>query len=191
MYDKEYWTNFYMNNKTVEDCSYFCTFVMNYFKENKYIINVLDCGCGNGRDSYTLSNTYKVTGVDSCEFIPINRVNVNFITNDFVTIDKSNYDLIYSRFTFNSITNEQQLLFLDSIKNNSYLVIETRSIKGKDDYIFHGKDHFRNYTDLNYLKKILTEKNFEINFIHEDINMAKYKDENPICIRVICKKILI
>ena len=31
-------------------------------------------------------------------------------------------------------------------------------------------------------------KKFEIIFIKEDLNFAKYKNENPICIRVICKK---
>jgi tellurite methyltransferase len=184
----KYWNNFYLNNN-IQYCSAFCNFIMDFFKNNKHIVNVLDCGCGNGRDSYQLSTCYLVDGVDSCGFIPINKNNANFSCNDFVTMDKTKYDLVYSRFTFHSITNEQQLLFLDSININSYLVIETRSIKSMDDDVFHGKEHFRNYTDLDYLKNILTERHFEIIFINEDIDMAKYKNENPICIRVICKKL--
>jgi len=31
-------------------------------------------------------------------------------------------------------------------------------------------------------------KNFEILYIMEEINYAKYNNENPVCIRVICKK---
>ena len=96
--------------------------------------------------------------------------------------------MLYSRFTFHSITNEQQIAFLDTINNDTYLVIETRSNKGENNDVYHGKTHFRNYTDIDYLKKILTERNFEILFIEENIDMAKYKNENPICIRVICKK---
>ena len=78
---------------------------------------------------------------------------------------------------------------IDSINVNSYLAIETRSKKGEDLDVVHGKTHFRNYTDYNYLKDILKSKNFDIIFIAEGVNMAIYKNENPICIRVICKKI--
>ena len=97
--------------------------------------------------------------------------------------------MIYSRFTFHSITNEQHNIFLDTINDNSYLVIETRSKKGEDDDVVHGKTHYRNYTDLEYLKTILKSNRFEIIYIEEDINFAKYKNENPVCIRVICKKL--
>ena len=38
------------------------------------------------------------------------------------------------------------------------------------------------------VKNLLTLKKFEIILIMEDLNFAKYKNENPICIRVICKK---
>lgn len=185
----EYWNKFYSSKDGVKNCSEFCKFVIDYFKDNKEIVKVLDCGCGNGRDSYELSNNYKVLAVDSSGFIPNNKDNVAFRNDNFITIDKSNYDLIYSRFTFHSIMDKHQILFLDSIKNNSYLAIETRSIKGESNSVYHGKNHFRNYTDINYLKKILTERNFKILFIKEDLNMAIYKNENPICIRVICKKL--
>lgn len=183
----KYWNNFYSTNNTKQECSDFCKFIIDYFENNKEIYSVLDCGCGSGRDTYTFGNKYKVHGIDSCGFIPNSEKNVNFTKQDFITINKDNYDLIYSRFTFHSITDEQQISFLDSI-NNGYLAIETRSKKGENDNVHHGKGHFRNYTDLNYLKQILTEKNFEILFIKEDKDVAIYKDENPICIRVICKK---
>jgi len=185
--DKDYWKTFYSTNDNL-DCSDFCIFVMDFFKDKK-IFNILDCGCGNGRDSYALSNISNVDGVDNCGFLQMNKNNVNFYIDDFVTMDKSKYDLIYSRFTFHSITNEQHISFLDSINVNSYLAIETRSKKGENDDVFHGKSHYRNYTDINYLKMILTLKKFEILFIIEDINFARYKTENPICIRVICKKL--
>ena len=186
MDDTNYWQSFYSTNQNIE-CSDFCNFVMNYVKNNN-VLNVLDCGCGNGRDSYALSNRYNVAAVDNCGFLPTNRNNVNFFVDDFVSMDKNNYDLIYSRFTFHSITNEQHNIFLDTINDNSYLVIETRSKKGEDDDVVHGKTHYRNYTDLEYLKTILKSNRFEIIYIEEDINFAKYKNENPVCIRVICKK---
>jgi hypothetical protein len=187
--NKKYWETFYSttSNNNV-GCSDFCNFVMHYFKD-KNILNILDCGCGNGRDSIALSNISNVDAVDNCGFLQTNRNNIKFYIDDFVTINKSKYDLIYSRFTFHSITNEQHISFLDTINVNSYLAIETRSKKGENDNVFHGKTHYRNYTDIDYLKTILTLKNFEIIFIMEDLNFAKYKNENPICIRVICKKL--
>ena len=187
--NKKYWEIFYSttSNNNV-GCSDFCNFVMDYFKD-KNILNILDCGCGNGRDSIALSNISNVDAVDNCGFLQTNRNNIKFYIDDFVTINKSKYDLIYSRFSFHSITNEQHISFLDTINVNSYLAIETRSKKGENDNVFHGKTHYRNYTDIDYLKTILTLKKFEIIFIMEDLNFAKYKNENPICIRVICKKL--
>jgi hypothetical protein len=186
--NKKYWETFYSTNDNNIVCSDFCIFVMNYFKD-KNILNILDCGCGNGRDSIELSNITNVDAVDNCGVLQPNRNNVKFYIDDFVTINKSKYDLIYSRFTFHSITNEQHMSFLDTINVNSYLAIETRSTKGENENVFHGKTHYRNYTDIDYLKTILALKKFEIIFIIEDRNFAKYKNENPICIRVICKKV--
>lgn len=184
--DKKYWETFYLSNTKLE-CSEFCNFIIDYFK-NKNVKNILDCGCGNGRDSFALSQISNVDAVDNCGFLPTSKNNVHFFTDDFVTVDKNKYELVYSRFTFHSITNEQHVSFLDTINVNSYLVIETRSKKGENDDVFHGKGHYRNYTDIDYLKNILSLKKFEIIFIKEDVNFAKYKNENPICIRVICKK---
>ena len=186
--DTKYWENFYLNINTKTDCSDFCNFVIEYFK-NITISNIVDCGCGNGRDSYALSKYYNVDAVDNCGFLPENKENVKFSKDDFVSSDKGKYDLLYSRFTFHSITDEQHALFLDSINTGSYLAIETRSKKGEEDEVFHGKSHYRNYTDLEYLKNLLKDKGFEILFIDENKDFAKYKNENPICIRVICKKV--
>ena len=192
--DKHYWETFYNKSNLTQECSDFSKFVIDYFNNNNNnnnnkIINVLDCGCGNGRDSYKLSTKYKVLGIDNNGYIPSNIENVQFINDDFITKEKSNFDLIYSRFTFHSITNEQQVIFLDSIKLNTYLAIETRSDISKNITEYYGKTHFRNYTNKDYLEKLLIKKNFKIYYIKEDIDMAIYKNENPVCIRVICKKL--
>jgi tellurite methyltransferase len=160
---------------------------MDFFK-NINIINVLDCGCGNGRDSYELKKKYIVDAVDNCGFIPKNEENLNFMNNNFISINKSKYDLIYSRFTFHSITNEEHNEFLKTIKKNSYLVIEARSIKGEDEFIYHGKTHYRNFIGLDYIRKLLIDNEFEILFLKEERGFSVYKGEDPYCIRVICLK---
>ena len=97
--------------------------------------------------------------------------------------------MIYSRFSFHSITNEQQLNLITSIKQpDTYLCIETRSDKNKDIVYSHGDTHYRNLTNINYIKQLLENNNFKILFINESNNVAIYKNENPICIRVICQK---
>ena len=74
------------------------------------------------------------------------------------------------------------------LKKPIFFTIEARSLKDKDKDVYYGKTHFRNYIDLKYLKDLLIENNFEILYSYEGNNLAKYKNENQICIRVICKK---
>lgn len=190
MCDIVYWANFYSKNSITLHPSSFCLFLTDYLQQSKLnIMNILDCGCGNGRDSYYLSNEYTVTGIDNCKIIPQESDNCRFVSGDFCNYPKDDYDLIYSRFTFHSITNEQQQQFLNSItKPDTILCIETRSDKGVNDYRYHGDAHFRNFTNLEYFKQLLHDNNFECLYVTEDNNLAVYKDENPYCIRVICRK---
>ena len=81
-------------------------------------------------DSFKLCEYYNVIGIDNSGFLPENRNNLTFKEDNFITIDKSQFDLIYSRFTLHSITNEEHF-HLNSIKSKSYLVIEARSSKGR------------------------------------------------------------
>ena len=184
--EENYWGNIYNTNSIITSPSNFAYFIQDYFKNDK--LNILDCGCGNGRDSYYFSNYNIVHGIDS-SFIPKNKKNCTFEKADFCKYNKYKYDLIYSRFTFHSITNEQQETFLKSINSNTYLCIETRSDKSKNIEKIFGDNHFRNYTNKNYLLNLLKKYNFDILYIEEKKDFAKYKNENPICIRVICKKI--
>ena len=159
---------------------------MKYFHNHK-LNTILDVGCGNGRDSIFFSSKYKVTGIDHSIKLE-NKTNFEFVSKNFIDFNKKNFDIIYSRFTFHSITDNEQEKFIKSVCPNSYLCIETRSILGKNDIRHHGDNHFRNFTDINYLKKMLLDNNFTILFIEEANNFAIYKEENPICIRVICQK---
>lgn len=182
--EKKYWNTFYKNNSVPLEPSSFALFVHDYFKDTQ--MNILDCGCGNGRDTYFFSKYHNVLGIDNSN--KPKETNCKFIVDDFCIFDKSEYDMIYSRFTFHSITNEQQELFLKSIKPNSYLCIETRSDKSYNIEKEYGDNHYRNYTNIDYLKNLLNKYNFEIQFIDENKGFSKYKNEDPICIRVICIK---
>lgn len=188
--DTQYWNEFYKKTQLTDDASDFCNFTLKFFKNSDIINTVLDCGCGSGRDSRKLDEKYIVTAIDNCGVLPKNdNTNIEYLCEDFVKFPKDAYDLIYSRFTFHSISDKNQEEFIKSIKKSGqYLAIETRSNKSKDIQEFHGKLHFRNYTDLYYIQNLLQKNNFEILYLVESNNFAIYKDENPICIRVIAKK---
>lgn len=189
MCDVEYWNKFYLTNNLINKPSNFCIFILDYFKD-KQNLNILDAGCGNGRDAYYLGKTHNILGCDLSLGKLENTKNCRFIKDNFCYIDKSNFDLIYSRFTFHSITNEDHQMFLKSIKNSdTYLCIEARSDKDINSKRVFGNTHYRNFINIDYLKKILKEHEFDILFINENDNCSIYKDENPICIRVICKKL--
>jgi ubiquinone/menaquinone biosynthesis C-methylase UbiE len=187
MKDVEYWKEFYSKNKLLCDPSNFCLFLIDFIKD-KEINTVMDAGCGNGRDSYKLAEKYNVLGIDSSEFIVKSTNNFKFLCGDFVAYDKTNFDMIYSRFTFHSLTNEQQDEFIKSVKEGTYLCIETRSDKSQNETRHYGDSHFRNLTNVEYLKKLVTKNNFEILYLEEDRGFAKYKKEDPYCIRMVCKK---
>ena len=189
MDDQEYWKQFYLTHTGDKQPSNFCCFIMGFFKDEDDI-KILDAGCGNGRDSYYMASKFNVVGVDSSNYRPDDREHCKFYTDDFCSFNKDKFDVIYSRFTFHSISNEDHVRFLDSIQRpDTYLCIETRSDKGKDSYRVHGDSHYRNFTNLDYIVGLLYSKEFKILYLDEQDNVAIYKDENPICIRIICKKI--
>lgn len=186
MCDTEYWSKFYKTD-VIKTPSSFCKYVIDLFANKEKC--VLDAGFGNGRDSYELSKHFKVTGVDMSGYIPPNTDTCTFKFGNFCTIPKDAFDIIYSRFTFHSIPNEDQETFVKSItKPLTTLCIETRSDKGIQSHRHHGNDHYRNFTNVDYLKKLLSDNNFEITYIEENHGFAPYKDEDPICIRTVAIK---
>jgi tellurite methyltransferase len=180
-----YWSNFYKNfNETTP--SNFACFIMNFLKDVEQP-RILDVGCGNGRDSYYLSSKYNTTGID-ISIVPTNsHTNLHFIQGDMVNMDKTPFNVIYSRFTFHSITNEHQEELVKSIAPNTILCIETRSSKDAYEYRVFGDNHYRNLTNKDYLINLLQKYNFTILFSSESKDVAIYKEENPTCIRIICK----
>lgn len=185
--DSEYWKLFYSknsNDKRLLDPSLFCKFILDHFKNSKNL-NILDAGCGTGRDAMELAKTHNVVGVDLIQHT--DNQNFTFEQADFCTFNKENFDVIYSRFTYHTISNVQQDIFLDSIKHKTTLCMEFRSDKSQDILLHFGKTHFRNFINLEHFKNKIKNR-FEIIYLKEDKGFAPFGEEDPICIRTILRK---
>ena len=116
----------------------------------------------------------------------------------FNIIEDNNY--IYSRFTFHTITKEQETKTLinsyNNLKEGGLIFIEVRSIK--DDMFkksikissTEGKtNHYRRFIIYDLFIKKIEQTGFKIIESIEAQNLAIYKNENPYIIRVIAQKL--
>lgn len=134
-----------------------------------------------------------------------NNPNVRFKCADFTRLDfmqeLKDIDIIYSRFTLHSITQEQEnRLFawiVANLKSNGLFCIEARGLKNslykkgkpvsgeKNAFIYNS--HFRRFLDFEMLCENL-KSHFKILYAKEEKNFAPYKDENDYFIRIIARK---
>lgn len=207
--DTAYWDEYYKGGYALHDKSKFAEFVSDFIKNEK---TLLDCGCGNGRDSiFFASNGLHVSGVDaSVESINMLKAssdgmnNIEAICGDFVAdtkVWKRKYDCVYSRFSLHAISKAQQQIFLKNTYNSlpygGRLFIEVRSINddlygkgekiGEDEFFFDG--HYRRFLRLEQLADNIERLGFAIEYCAERKEFAKYKDQNPPIIRVVAKKV--
>ena len=123
-----------------------------------------------------------------------------FLSKDFSKIDfdklsNKNFS-IYSRFSLHSLTLKEENNLIKNLSQSEkleYIFIETRTIydelygvgrKMKKNEFF--SDHYRRFIDPVEIKKKLS-KNFKIIYYQCKKNFAKYKNENPKVLRIICK----
>ena len=212
MDDKKYLTEYYSKNSKQTQASTFAKFILPKLESNK---NLIERGCGNARDSiYFAQNNLNVIAVDQVreeiDYLTENHdeENILFVCDDFTNltntpyniINETDFDYIYSRFTFHSINEAKEDRTLDWIENNldkdGCFLLEARSLN--DPMFKQGKSlsgtenyttHYRRYMDLDKIIEKLESRNFEIIYNIEDNNLAVYKDDNPYVIRIIAKKL--
>ena len=207
MDDKNYWRKYYLTHSKPTIQSSFAEFVLQYLDKNK---NLLELGCGNGRDTiYFSKNGLNCVGVDQiCDEITfLNKNfasnNLKFICDDFTNLKNSSndyiqFDYIYSRFTFHAIDEKQEKRTLNWISNhlnNGLFFVEARSIKdsmlGKGEKLSPNENftnHYRRFLNLDDFVDKLKYLGFEILFKIENCGLAVYKDDDPYVIRVIAHK---
>lgn len=205
--NNRFWDKFYKKKLAVNKPSNFAIFVKEFLK--KYSSTIIDVGCGNGRDVFYFKKKYDIMGIDQSKNA-VSLIKKQFkdkkdkkkiICADFSRFDYKNHIKkkfsIYSRFTWHTIDEKSEGLFLKNISKNTYLeyiFIETRSDKdklcgigkkiSKNEFV---TDHYRRFINKNNLVKKI-KKNFKIIYLKEDIGFSKFKKEDPCLIRLIAIK---
>lgn len=204
--DTDYWNEYYKKTD-IEEPSLFARKIGEMLAQSK---NILELGCGNGRDSiYFLKLGLNVTAIDSSDGViaqlkgKYEEDNIYFICDDFVSslaIFSGQYDYVYSRFTLHAINEKQETEVLKNVykvlKKNGLFFIEVRSIHdelygkgekvGDNSYIFDG--HFRRFIKREDLVHKMETIGFEIVSAMEERGFAPYKGNNPPIIRIIAKR---
>ncbi len=206
LYNGSYWNDFYKSNANfIEQESSFAIFTLDYLKKYPEHKNLIDIGCGNGRDlKYFIMNNYFGTGIDNshevCEYLRMQ--NLNIILDSFITYNYTEYDIFYSRFSLHSISYPDIKNFISNISNcmsyKSLFFIETRSIKGTEyehlDYIeldFKGgigEIHKRTLLNKTHLTELLKSANLIVEYESDTNGISVYKGEDPYIIRLVVRK---
>lgn len=175
--NNQFWEEFYKENKKRKP-SGFAKFCLPFIRGD-----LVDLGCGNGRDLYYfINNKINAVGVDIAfgnHFIKKQNVE-NYIK------ENESPDYVYTRFFMHAIEKDLQEKIINWAKN--YLFIEARTKEDKPLDLF-GK-HKRNPIYIPALILKLKKTGFQIKYLSEGRGFSLYKGENPHLVRIIaCKNI--
>lgn len=172
----------------------------------------IEFGCGNGRDAFFFCENgckqYHATDIADLSIAKLQEKASNypaevlkFTKADFTNIGdqfgSTKFACVYSRFTIHSIkasdASRAYKWAYDNMSTGGIFLIEVRSVldpmcgKGqpvegeKDAYI---NTHYRRFVRKAELLSELEKLGFHIKFVQEENNLAVYKQDNPVVIRV-------
>jgi len=197
-----YWDEYYKKDAAPSFPSPFAGYVANKLRTKQ---NILEIGCGNGRDSkFFSSKGHHVTGLDRsgkaielCKSLYSDEPIEFFFgeVTDITKINQKKYDLIYSRFVVHAMSINEELEMLKTsyqlLNNNGQFFIECRSINdplsNTGEVLSHTErieGHYRRFIILEELKQRLIKVGFEIIEAIESNGLANLGEEDPVVIRV-------
>lgn len=169
-YNKEYWSDYGDAPMEPSSFAYFCR---GFMRPGNVII---DMGCGNGRDTlYFRREGMIVMPVDYA----IRDID-GFVKKDFgnpIFLPRADY--VYCRFLFHAIPEDMEERILRASRGCG-LMIEARSDKG----VVPDDSHYRRLINAGKLRGKLED----VIYMVEQNNLAVYKDENPVIIRIVCQE---
>ena len=204
-FDKElihHWDEYYQKDNAPSFPSPFAEHVANKLNTQQ---NILEIGCGNGRDSkFFSSKGHHVTGLDRsgkaielCKSLYSGEPIEFFFgeVTDITKINQKKYDLIYSRFVVLAMSMDEELEMLKTsyqlLNNNGQFFIECRSINdplsNTGEILSHTErieGHYRRFIILKEFIQRLVQVGFEVVEAIENTGLAKFGEEDPMIIRV-------
>jgi len=180
--NKDYWENWY-EKKHYSKPTEFVKFAKQYIDVGNF---VCELGCGNGRDSHYLGEVGYV--VDAFDFACENKdtYKVRFMKEELKqTLQRGYlYDVVYSRFFLHCLTDFE---IRKVLKWNKGLFIAEFRCKGDKPTIWN--NHKRNFIDGDAFLKTMYKLGYEILYYKKGRDVAKFKNENPLVIRVVARRI--
>lgn len=184
--NNKHWQKFYKTNKPIKKSSPFAKYAAPLFRENSLIY---DLGSGNGRDSiFFAKKGFDVISVDPngepykhMDNLMHMKININTLTKKTKQVKNS---IIYSRFFIHAIDKRQTKQLIEWM--SSGLFIAEFRIKGDEPVLY--KDHKRTLWDEDEFKKLFNRREWKSRF-WVSRGVAKYKNEDPLIMRVIAKRI--
>lgn len=202
----EHWNGYYKGTNLIFEPS---NFAISVAKEFDKFVNILEIGCGNGRDAvYFAKSGNKVMALDpSIEAINLcqtkyNVDSVQFMISKLPEIESfynSTFDVIYSRFCFHAMTDEEEMDNLKAaykvLKPSGRIFIECRSINDplsrKGEVISPTEriyGHYRRFIVMDEMKRRMANIGFKIDHAIESNNLAVLEEDNPVIIRIYARK---
>lgn len=170
--------------------------------------DVLEIGCGNGRDSSFLSKLgHRVVAIDASpaavdlcrrEHADTTATFHAGVMSDFSADWAKSFDVLYSRFVIHAMTEAEEIALLrdarDVLRPGGLLLIECRSIN--DPLARQGEvlspteriaGHYRRFIVLEDFRDRLESEGFVVEEVLESDGLARHGDENPVVIRAVCR----
>jgi len=201
----QYWQGIYTSSEVPTYPSQFAVFVQSWLGSEQ--CNLLELGCGNGRDSIFLSNAgHNVVVTDQCIGTELQEIcnaseNMNFIEDDVVNavnqlesyIDLSQRTVVYSRFFQHAIDgkkeNEVMTRLGKKLPEDSILFFEFRLAEDENQFKVFGTDHYRRFQSENDFENLLHETDFTCEYQCKGQGYARYGNEDPIVGRFVAKPV--
>lgn len=202
-----FWDSVYSKRAGALYPSPFATFVSDLLGPDAEGKDILEVGCGNGRDSAFFSeNGLNVTAIDAsvaaieyCREAHGSSISFEHRTLKAADAETRNFDIVYSRFVLHAMTPEEANEFLlaafTSLKPDGLLLIECRSIN--DPLARRGEvlspteridGHYRRFIIADELISDVEAVGFKVEQLVESAGLAKFKEEDPVVIRLIARK---
>ncbi|WP_417454764.1 adenylyl-sulfate kinase [Kiloniella sp.] len=203
---KKHWNNYYGKGSAPNIPSSFAQHVNSQLTSKQ---SILEVGCGNGRDaSFFASRGHTVSALDlsksaidycienySKQEIKFSVGTINSLGKE----DSTQFDVIYSRFCLHAMTPSEEIEFWNIaaklLSKNGYIFVECRSIN--DPLARKGEvlspteriaGHYRRFIVLDELTKRVENTGLQVIQSSECDGLAKYKDDNPVVIRLSATK---